>query len=94
MDAVISPEKLQDIIDRYGDDPEAWPEYYRLFAETLIERAELKAILEEARALRVALRKLGPAAPSCLSERIVALALEIDPPTDDGVLPFPPAGRC
>ncbi|MDR3440804.1 hypothetical protein [Telmatospirillum sp.] len=86
MDIAVSPQELQDIVDRYGEDPAAWPSSYRLSAQELIDDcAEARGIIEQAKRLRCALRDMGPDAPDCFSDRIVALALELDPPMDDVV---------
>jgi hypothetical protein len=80
---ILSPQDLQDLVDRCGEDPAAWPDDRRASAEELVDDcAEAQAIIVQARRLRAQLRDLGPTAPACLSERIVALALELDPPSD------------
>ncbi len=69
------------MVDRYGEDPIAWPVARRGEAEALIDDCEeAKAIIEQAKRLRAQLRNLGPKAPACLSEHIVSVALELDPP--------------
>ena len=84
MDAIVSPQELQDLVDRFGEDPAAWPPDTRRPAEELIDDcAEAKAIIAQARRLRQQLRDLGPKAPACIAERIISVALELDPPLDD-----------
>ena len=88
LDANVSPQELQDIVDRYGEDPAAWPASYRAPAQDLIDDcAEARAIIAQAKRLREELRNMGPAAPDCFTDRIVAEALLLDPP-NDGSLPF------
>lgn len=80
----MSPQELQDIVDRYGEDPEGWPLACRRPAQDLIDVcAEARAIIAQAKQLRIALRNMGPAAPACFTDRIVALALELDPPDEN-----------
>lgn len=82
----MSPQELQDIVDRYGEDPSEWPTVYRVPAQELIDVcAEAKDIIAQARLLRVELRGMGPDAPACFSDHIVALAIELDPPMDNVV---------
>ena len=84
LDANVSPEQLQDLVDRFGEDPKAWPQEFRAPAEDLIDaNAEAKAIIAQARRLRQQLRNMGPKAPSCIVDRIVSIALDTDPPLDD-----------
>lgn len=86
MNAAVSPQELQDIVDRFGEDPAAWPVLFRTPAQELIDDcAEAREIIEQAKQLRAELRRLGPSAPRLFSDRIVALALELDPP--DGFWP-------
>ncbi len=81
LDALLSPEELQDLVDRYGEDPVAWPMARRAEAQALIDEcAEARAIIEQAKRLRIQLRNLGPRAPACFTEQIVSVALELDPP--------------
>jgi hypothetical protein len=86
LDADVSPQELQDIVDRYGEDPVRWPTTYRVPAQELIDVcAEARAIIVQAQQLRVALRNMGPDAPACFTDRIVTLALELDPPMGEVV---------
>ncbi|PKU25997.1 hypothetical protein [Telmatospirillum siberiense] len=86
MDAFVSPQDLQDIVDQYGEDPAWWPASRRTAAQELIDVcAEAREIIAQARELREALRSMGPAAPECFSDRIISVALELDPPMDDVV---------
>ena len=84
LDTIVSPEELQDLVDRFGEDTSAWPNEFREPAEELIDEcAEARDIIAQARRLRAQLRNLGPRAPSCIVDRIVAVALDCDPPIDD-----------
>lgn len=84
LDAIVSPHELQNIVDRYGENPEDWPLACRQPAQDLIDVcAEARDIIAQAKQLRIQLRKMGPAAPACFSDRIVALALELDPPDEE-----------
>jgi len=66
---------FEDLIDRLGDEPSQWPDDQRLAAEELLaSSAEARALLEEARALRVALAAPPVRAPAGLADRIVAAA--------------------
>ncbi len=84
MDAAVSPQELQDIVDRYGEDPVQWPPSCRVPAQELVDVcAEARAIIAQAQQLRVVIRNMGPDAPDCFTDRIVSLAIELDPPLDD-----------
>jgi hypothetical protein len=86
LDAAVSPQDLQDIVDRYGEDPIWWPNACRAPAQELIDVCgEARDIILQARQLREALRSMGPDAPACFSDRVVTVALELDPPMDDVV---------
>jgi len=83
MDIAVSPEELQDLVDRFGEDLKAWPSEYREPAEELIDASvEARSIIAQARRLRQQLRNLGPKAPTCIVDRIVSMALDSDPPLD------------
>lgn len=83
LDSIVSPEELQDLVDRFGEDTSAWPHELREPAEELIDECtEARDIIAQARRLRSQLRSLGPKAPSCIVDRIVAIALDCDPPLD------------
>ena len=84
LDAIVSPEELQDLVDRFGEDTSAWPHEFREPAEELIDEcAEARDIIAQARRLRTQLRNMGQRAPSCIVDRIVSIALDCDPPMDD-----------
>lgn len=84
LDAIVSPEELQDLVDRFGEDTSAWPNEFREPAEELIDAcAEARDIIAQARSLRTQLRNMGPRAPHCIVDRIVAIAIDVDPPLDD-----------
>lgn len=84
LDSIVSPEELQDLVDRFGEDSSAWPNELREPAEDLIDEcAEARDIIAQARSLRSQLRNLGPRAPHCIVDRIVAIAIDVDPPMDD-----------
>jgi hypothetical protein len=83
VDANVSPEELQDLVDRFGEDPAAWPMEFRQPAEQLIDASdEARSIIAQARRLRQQLRNMGPKAPGCIVDRIVSVALDSDPPID------------
>jgi len=83
LDSIVSPEELQDLVDRFGEDTSAWPNELREPAEELIDEcAEARDIIAQARRLRSQLRSLGPKAPSCIVDRIIGVALDSDPPID------------
>ncbi len=83
LDSIVSPEELQDLVDRFGEDTSAWPHELREPAEELIDEcAEARDIIDQARSLRAQLRRLGPRAPSCIVDRIVSIAIDCDPPMD------------
>ena len=83
LDATVSPQELQDIVDRYGEDPAAWPDSCRGPAQALIDDCEeARAIIAQARKLRVQLQSMGPMAPACFTDQIVSLALDLDPPME------------
>ena len=83
MNAIVSPQELQDLVDCYGEDPTAWPSFVRQPAQELIDACdEARAIIVQAKKLRAQLLRLGPAAPECFTDRVVAVALEMDPPLD------------
>jgi hypothetical protein len=84
LDLIVSPEELQDLVDRYGEDMTVWPNEFREPAEELIDEcAEARDIIAQARRLRAQLRNLGPKAPTCIVDRIITIALDSDPPMDD-----------
>ena len=83
LDSIVSPEELQDLVDRFGEDTSAWPNELRAPAEDLIDEcAEARDIIDQARQLRQQLRNLGPKAPACIVDRIVTIAIDIDPPLE------------
>jgi hypothetical protein len=80
----VSPQELQDLVDRYGEDPDGWPAFYRVPAQELLDDCEeAREIIAQAKRLRAELRAMGPNAPACFTDRIVAEALQLDPPFDD-----------
>jgi hypothetical protein len=84
LDAIVSPEELQDLVDRLGEDTAAWPLEFRAPAEELLDVSiEARAIIAQARSLRQQLRNMGPKAPRCIVDRIMAIALDYDPPVGD-----------
>jgi hypothetical protein len=86
LDAAVSPQDLQDIVDRYGEDPATWPLSCRVPAQELIDVcAEAREIIAQARKLRVELRNMGPDAPACFTDHIVSLALDLDPPGNEAI---------
>jgi hypothetical protein len=88
LNVAVSPQELQDIVDRYGEDPAWWPADTRIPAQELIDvSAEARLIVEQARRLRSALLRMGPEAPACFTDRILSVALELDPPLDESIPP-------
>lgn len=82
-EVIVSPEELQDLVDRYGEEPSGWPVEWRdCAAELLDASSEARSIIAQARWLRKQLRNLGPKAPNCIVDRIVSIAIESDPPID------------
>ena len=66
---------FEDLIDRLGDDLSQWPADQRLAAEELLaSSAAARALHEEARALRQALKAPPVRAPAGLADRIFAAA--------------------
>ncbi len=77
----MSPQDFQDLVDRYGDDMAAWPAGVLPQARGLVRDCEeAQEILEQARALKYRLMDLGGRAPDLFAERVVELALALDPP--------------
>ncbi|MBR0840347.1 MULTISPECIES: hypothetical protein [Bradyrhizobium] len=67
--------EFEELIDRLGEDLSLWPDDRRLPAEELLSRSSAaQALLEEARALRLALAAPPVRAPAGLADRIVAAA--------------------
>jgi hypothetical protein len=68
--------EFQELVDRRGDQIDAWPAHHRGRALILLEKsAEARAILSEARRLKELARASTIKAPPGLAERIVAKAL-------------------
>ena len=69
---------LRQVATRLCKPRNQWP------AEELIDASiEARDIIAQARRLRQQLRNMGPKAPSCIVDRIVSVALERDPPSED-----------
>ncbi|TCU59314.1 hypothetical protein EDE08_1287 [Bradyrhizobium sp. R2.2-H] len=67
--------EFEELIDRLGEDVSLWPGDRRLAAEELLSRSSAaQALLEQARALRLALAAPPVRAPAGLADRIVAAA--------------------
>jgi len=77
----ISLEELQDIVDRLGEELGEEPATDAP-APVHDSLGEAEAILAKARAMRAMLRGMGPTAPACFADRIVAAALDVDPVPD------------
>lgn len=72
--------EFQDLLDRLGEDWEAWPVATRLQAQRLVARSPAaEAMVAKARAMRKAVRSSQPKAPAGLAGRIVATALSVSP---------------
>jgi hypothetical protein len=68
--------EFRDLVDRRGDEPDAWPAHQRGRALILLEKsAEARAILAEARRVRELARASTIKAPPGLADRIVDIAL-------------------
>ena len=81
MNSSVSPKDLQDLVDRCGEDPIDWPSNWRAPARALVDECEeAQDILDQARRLRNQLGALGLKAPALFADRVVAVALVIDPP--------------
>jgi len=72
-------ERLRELLDAHGADPDRWPAGERAAAEVLIEgRAEARALVAEAARLDALLdRWPAPAASPFLAARIAALATDL-----------------
>jgi hypothetical protein len=72
---------FQELVDRFGDEPDAWPEKIRPVALAFSEESDqAKKILNHAKTIREALTAPPVKAPAGLVDRIVAKALQTDPP--------------
>jgi hypothetical protein len=77
---LITLETFQDLVDRLGADAERWPAAERAEAEALLEASEpARRILEEARALKMALSGPAVTAPAGLKQRILDAAFDEKP---------------
>ncbi|OIQ86813.1 hypothetical protein GALL_313210 [mine drainage metagenome] len=77
----MSPQEFQDLVDRYGDDLALWPDGVPPQVRALVrDCSEAQEILEQARALKCRLMDLGGQAPHLFADRVVDLALALDPP--------------
>jgi len=80
----LSPQELQDIVDRLGEDPAEWPASVAREARQLIEKSdEAQDILDQAARLRLQLMDAGHEAPAFFADQVVALALALDPANPD-----------
>jgi hypothetical protein len=80
----MSLTQFQDLVDRYGSEPGAWPDDRRLLAQSLLTQSpEARQILGEATALKDAMSGPALTAPAGLRDRIIARAL------GDGAADFP-----
>lgn len=70
--------EFEELIDRLGEDLSLWPDDRRGLAEELLARSSAaQALLEEARAVRLALAAPLVRAPAGLADRIVAAAAKL-----------------
>ena len=77
----FSPSEFQDLVDRYGEDFSKWPADMGLSGEAMVDDNEIaQTIIEQAEKIRVMMQAMGSKAPSCFSDRIIKLALELSPP--------------
>jgi hypothetical protein len=73
--------EFEDLLDRLGDDITRWPAAQQQAASVLlVDSAEARDLLHEARALRGLLSGAPVRAPSGLADRIVDQALRNSPP--------------
>ena len=81
VEHAFSTNDLQDLVDRLGEDPVDWPTTWRAPVRALVDGCEeAQAILAQAQALRAQLSTLGVRAPQCFADKVLAVALAIDPP--------------
>ena len=77
----MSPQEFQDLVDRYGDDFSEWPQAVLSQARALVRSSEeAQDILEQAKSLKFMLVDMGSQAPRLFADRVVELALALDPP--------------
>ncbi|HVI52200.1 MAG TPA: hypothetical protein VM661_13380 [Candidatus Sulfotelmatobacter sp.] len=83
----MTPQEFQDLVDSLGEDFQDWPKNVVGEARRLVQASdEAQDILEQAERLRRQLADLGHQAPSLFADKVVALAMELDPPEDDDLL--------
>lgn len=83
----MTPQEFQDLVDRLGEDFQDWPKDVVGEARRLVQASdEAQDILGQAERLRRQLMDLGHQAPNLFADKVVALAMEMDPPEDE--LPF------
>lgn len=76
----LSVRELRDIVARLGEDLGLKsPPASEAAASAGDSFAEASAILDQVHVLRAMLRSMGPKAPACFTDRIVAAALDVDP---------------
>lgn len=81
----MTPQEFQDLVDRLGEDIREWPRSAVGQARRLIAASdEAQDILEQAERLRRALTDMDPKAPCLFTEKVVAVAMAMDPPDENG----------
>lgn len=84
----MTPQEFQDLVDRLGEDFQDWPKDVAGEARRLVQACdEAQDILDQAEKLRRQLMDMGHEAPTLFADRVVALAMAMDPPEDDEILP-------
>jgi hypothetical protein len=80
----VTPQEFQDLVDRLGEDIQDWPKSVVGEARRLVQASdEAQDILEQAEKLRLMLSDSGHQAPCFFSDKVVAMAMALDPPEED-----------
>jgi len=80
----VTPQEFQDLVDRLGEDIQDWPKSVVGEARRLVQASdEAQDILEQAEKLRLMLSDRGHQAPCFFSDKVVAMAMALDPPEED-----------
>jgi hypothetical protein len=73
--------ELQELLDTFGEELAKWPPAEQARARQLLSRSpKAAAMVAEAKAIRAALKSGQKKAPSGLTDRIVARAMQASPP--------------
>lgn len=80
----MTPQEFQDLVDRLGEDIQEWPKSVVGEARRLVAASdEAQDILEQAERLRRMLTDMGHQAPCFFADKVVAVAMAMDPPEDE-----------